>query len=65
MFILSCASVSLTTPFDQATQTLVLNPKPLQAPECFNDKLGGVSTKCDIFSLGVILVSMWPHPKQF
>ena len=26
-----------------------------RAPECFNDKLGGVSTKCDIFSLGVIL----------
>lgn len=26
-----------------------------RAPECFNDKLGGVSLKCDIFSLGVIL----------
>ena len=27
----------------------------IRAPECFNDKLGGVSTKCDIFSFGVIL----------
>eukprot|EP00798_Chlamydomonas_sp_ICE-L_P012514 gene12514-15727_t len=25
------------------------------APECFNEKLGGVSTKCDIFSFGVIM----------
>eukprot|EP00798_Chlamydomonas_sp_ICE-L_P017435 gene17435-23739_t len=25
------------------------------APECFDQKLGGVSTKCDIFSFGVIL----------
>ena len=25
------------------------------APECFNDKLGNVGNKCDIFSLGVIL----------
>ncbi|KAG1661182.1 hypothetical protein FOA52_005987 [Chlamydomonas sp. UWO 241] len=25
------------------------------APECFDSKLGGVSNKCDIFSLGIIL----------
>jgi serine/threonine protein kinase len=26
-----------------------------RAPECFNDAVGGVSTKCDIFSFGIIL----------
>ena len=26
-----------------------------RAPECFNESLGGISTKCDIFSFGVIL----------
>ena len=29
-----------------------------RAPECFNDALGDVTTKCDIFSFGVILWEM-------
>lgn len=38
-----------------------------QAPECFNDELGGISTKADVFSFGVILWEMvmrkppWGH----
>ena len=32
-----------------------LFPRSFRAPECFNDKLGGVSTKCDVYSFGVIL----------
>jgi serine/threonine protein kinase len=38
-----------------STKKLDAGTVAYMAPECFNDKLGGVSTKCDIFSLGVIL----------
>lgn len=38
-----------------STKKLDAGTVAYMAPECFNDKLGGVSTKCDIFSVGVIL----------
>ena len=32
-----------------------LLPPSVRAPECFNSTLGGMTTKCDVFSFGVIL----------
>ena len=40
---------------EDPSSSCLLISLPFRAPECFNDKLGGVSTKCDIFSFGVIL----------
>ncbi|KAG1679812.1 hypothetical protein FOA52_012724 [Chlamydomonas sp. UWO 241] len=38
-----------------STKRLDAGTVAYMAPECFDAKLGGVSTKCDIFSLGIIL----------
>lgn len=55
----STVDPSLRTRPSPLTPLPPLPPQPLpttpRAPECFNDKLGGVSTKCDVYSFGVIL----------
>ena len=36
-----------------------------RAPECFNESLGGVTTKSDIFSFGVILWELISHTRPW
>ncbi|GAX74956.1 hypothetical protein CEUSTIGMA_g2402.t1 [Chlamydomonas eustigma] len=48
-----------------STKKVAVGTVAYMAPECFNSALGGVTTKCDIFSFGVILWELVTHQKPW